>query len=221
MVAQTADSRVKRLPWCTVSIALLALMVQGDGQLAALATLDREATLSGEWWRLASGHLAHWSAAHLGWDMFGWLIAGSLCECRGPRRFRLAIGIGGPALSIALLLLQPELQLYRGLSGLLAIGLGLWTACWWREGDPVLRTLAVVLGLVFITKIVVEQFSGACLMVSASTIPPVPLAHLLGYGIGLGTGLFARQPARTAHQHSRRQEPKRPTASAASAPLLR
>ncbi|MEJ2453438.1 MAG: rhombosortase [Candidatus Thiodiazotropha sp.] len=120
---------------------------------------QREAILSGELWRLVSGHLVHMNAPHLLMNLLGlWLIwllffnresSGILCFYRLP-----AVLIGS---ALTLLALNPEVAWYRGLSGILhgLLALGLLRQC---ESQ---RLTGGVLLLLFVAKIGWEQATGA------------------------------------------------------------
>jgi rhomboid family GlyGly-CTERM serine protease len=92
---------------------------------------DRAAILSGQAWRLVTGHLVHADFAHLGWNVAGlalvaWLFA---------REFRLRdwvviLAASTAAVDLGFLLLEPQLARYVGFSGLLhglaAAGVFVW-----------------------------------------------------------------------------------------------
>lgn len=92
---------------------------------------DRAAILSGQAWRLVTGHLVHADFAHLAWNVAGlalvaWLFA---------REFRLRdwvviLAASTAAVDLGFLLLEPQLARYVGFSGLLhglaAAGVFVW-----------------------------------------------------------------------------------------------
>jgi rhomboid family GlyGly-CTERM serine protease len=119
---------------------------------------QRSAILEGEVWRLFTGHLIHLNLPHLLMNLLGlWLIwllffmhetATTLCLHRLPA---LLIGT-----SLALLLLSPELDWYRGLSGALH---GLLLLALLRQCQTQRLTGSLLLVL-FIANIYWEQASG-------------------------------------------------------------
>jgi len=79
---------------------------------------DRAAISHGEWWRLWTGHWVHFSASHLFWNLTVMLVAGAWLEHLQPGwLLRLALVVA-PLLSLVLLLGEPAMQTYGGLSGL-------------------------------------------------------------------------------------------------------
>jgi rhomboid family GlyGly-CTERM serine protease len=79
---------------------------------------ERTAILQGEWWRLWSGHWVHFSASHLGWNLAVLLGAGAWLERLQPGWLWRYILAGAPLVSAILILGEPAMQTYGGLSGL-------------------------------------------------------------------------------------------------------
>ena len=101
----------------TVSVTLIAL---GGSGWADLFRFDREAILHGQIWRLFSGHLVHLGWPHLWMNIAGLTLIWALVGRRFSTRQWLAI-LAGSALGIGLglLIFNPELDWYVGLSGVL------------------------------------------------------------------------------------------------------
>lgn len=78
------------------------------------------AALNGEWWRLWTGHLVHYSAPHLLLNVVALLPP--LVVTRAWNAIALWAAIAAPALSVALLQCSTFAE-YRGASGLIA---GVW-----------------------------------------------------------------------------------------------
>jgi rhomboid family GlyGly-CTERM serine protease len=83
-----------------------------------LLLLDREALGSGHVWRLWSGHWLHFSAPHLGWNLAVLLTAGTLLERLRPGLLVRHVIIAAPLISAAIMIFEPGLSSYGGLSGL-------------------------------------------------------------------------------------------------------
>ena len=162
-------------PWLSVTTASLAASMAA-ASLGGFAQYDRAALLRGEIWRLVTGHFAHWSPAHLGWDLLAFLVLGVLCE---RRRLLLAAVIAGTALAASLFVFRfhPEVSAYRGLS---AIDSALWTwfACFVAQRR---RTLAIVLFALFGAKLLLEVTAGPLFTHGFVVMPSV---HLIGAAIG-------------------------------------
>ena len=177
----------KRLPWiCGVFWVAACLVALLPVSILELLQYDRERILAGEVWRLYTGHFVHWTASHLLWDVAVFVSCGLMLEWI-RRRFLLAILLLGPILiSGALMILQPDMSTYRGLSALdmslfAAICLQAMRYCRFRNRG----SLWVIWGFALFTsflKPVLELFSGGALFVSnfGDGIQTSPLAHMLG-----------------------------------------
>lgn len=119
--------------------------------LVPLLRFEREAILTGEYWRLVSGHAVHLSWPHLLLNLAGLAFVYVL----GARRLNFATwwltGIFSALLIDAgFLFWTPKLQWYAGLSGVLhawfvVCVIVLWRECGWRTGAPFLALLAAKL----------------------------------------------------------------------------
>ena len=91
-----------------------------DGKELVLFKYHREDIFSGQWWRLISGHFVHVTWMHLVFNVAGlvviWLIFRDILTQRmwWMLTFGSIVGI-----DIGLLLFQPEIKWYMGLSGVL------------------------------------------------------------------------------------------------------
>jgi rhomboid family GlyGly-CTERM serine protease len=161
---------------------------------------QRDAILSGELWRLLSGHLVHVSASHLLMNLAGLWLIWLLFLNREPSYtlclFRLPTLMIGSALT--LLALNPEVAWYRGLSGALH---GLLALTLLRQCASQRLTGGILL-LLFLVKIGWEQIAGAIpgseTWISARVIVD---SHLYGAIWGGLIWLLERS-----HQHFKNQE---------------
>ncbi len=118
---------------------------------AKLMEFDRSAILGGQLWRLWTGQLCHWSMLHLAGNLAA--VAGLALVAGKPlSRWLILLPIAAPLLSLFLLASTPDLEHYRGLSGLVAM-LVVGAAV---EGGTVGRILA----LAWIGKLAFDIFSG-------------------------------------------------------------
>lgn len=102
-----------------ISLAgLLFLAARADTSFLALL-YSRAALEHGEFWRLLTGHLMHFSWTHLAADIGGFLLLGLLIEreqgTHTMLRLLLLVALGTSA---ALWLFVPQLQFYGGISAL-------------------------------------------------------------------------------------------------------
>jgi rhomboid family GlyGly-CTERM serine protease len=146
---------------------------------------------AGELWRLITGHFVHWSPGHLVWDLGTFLVLGAACEMRSRKRFSACLVGSVIAISGAIWLLLPQLEIYAGLSGIdsalfALLGADLVREQWERR-SPAALAIALALLLVFALKIGFEITTAGTVFVAdlAPGIAPVPRAHLAGALLGL------------------------------------
>lgn len=120
MTPAVADARWQRTA-LALTIALISITAQfvGDGA-TALLRFDRHLILAGEGWRLLTGNLAHLGWNHLllnvaGLALIGWLVGAAL----SPVRWLVVFVVSSLCVTAGLLLWNPELRWYVGLSGTL------------------------------------------------------------------------------------------------------
>ncbi|MBA4019785.1 MAG: rhombosortase [Pirellula sp.] len=178
-------SALRRIP-LTLGLTTAALAIAAIPDADALLQYDRTAMRVGELWRLATGHLAHWNFDHWLWDTVAFLILGAYCEFRERRMYARCLAVGTAAVSTGLILLRPDVQLYRGLSGLDS---ALFVLAAWCYGSNALRAddrtgfyAALGAAAAFLGKVAYESLSGRTLFVdsAAGCFEPLPLSHLLG-----------------------------------------
>ena len=201
---------VSAAPWTVatgllVAIASLGLVAPDPGILE----FDREALHRGELWRLLTGSFVHWSGGHLVLDLGAFLAVGLLFERSLGRRYP-AVLAGALAAVGVLLLLDPRIERYRGLSGVAA---GQYAAALaaeivrgrdeWRRrrrGSPGLHVppglaLPAAAALLFALKVATEWGSGTLLLGTerlGDLGEPLPSAHLAGVIGALGGAIAFR-----------------------------
>lgn len=185
--------RGQRLPWLTLAVAALALIVHFSPRAAALLIGERERVLAGEVWRLWTAHAVHFSVSHLAWNLLVTFAAGVWMERIASAPTRLFYGLGAPLITAAAFT-SPGLHAYGGLSGL-ATGLVVLLAV------TLIRQTAqrgwhawALLGLV-VAKIAWELTSAAPLFAEfrGAGIRPVPVAHLAGAILGATLAIGPRR----------------------------
>jgi len=188
------------LPVVTAALCLAALGVHALGLGDALQ-YERGAIAAGQIWRLFTGHLAHWSADHLVWDVAALALLGGLVERRGRGRYAGLLIAGGGAISLGLLVVDPGLAAYRGLSGLdamlfVALALDLVRdAVRSRDACGVAGGALLLAGLA--AKILAEQLAGASVFVAqVGAVEVAPLAHAIG--AAWATAVVAARATRSA-----------------------
>ncbi len=118
-IARIGDRlRCNALPFALAVTALLGQL--GGTGVINLVRYDRMAILAGQWWRVLSGHLVHVGWMHLLMNLAGLLLVWLLFGARlTQRRWLLVLVVSAAGVSAGLLLFQPELKWYVGLSGVL------------------------------------------------------------------------------------------------------
>jgi rhomboid family GlyGly-CTERM serine protease len=108
----------------TRQIPIVTLVVVGLSALIYLLPIssplayNRHAILTGEWWRMLTGHWVHFSPRHFLYDTAAFGIAGWMIEMRGHRNFGWLCVIAPVAISGTMLVCNPQLQICGGLSGM-------------------------------------------------------------------------------------------------------
>ena len=178
-----------RFPWLTTALGVATLAAWTVPGAADVLAFDRDALAAGAWWRVVTGHFVHWTTNHLVWDLGAFLVLGGLIERRSRREFGLTLVSAAAAISAGVWLFAPQLETYRGLSGL---DTALFAAIVARAGcesfarrawlSTAISTLAV---MAFVVKTTVECVGQQPLFVAAdATFVSVPLAHIVGACVG-------------------------------------
>ena len=179
-------------------IAVLAVSIYAAGPpVAEILRYDRVAVLTGQAWRLLTGHLVHADAMHLAWNLAGLLLVWFLFARDHSTRDWLVILLASTvAIDLGFLLLEPDLAWYVGFSGVLhgcmAAGLVAWLA---TARDPLTAFVAAL----FVAKLAWEHVVGPLPFTAGSiSLPVIYEAHSYGaVGGGLaGLGIFLRRHRR-------------------------
>ena len=189
---------LRHWPLLAVMLPCLLLAVGGDALRLPLR-YDRDTILHGEFWRLLTGNFVHLGAGHLLEDMAGLVLLWLLFEDALPGwRMPLAVLAGSLAVGLGLLLGDPYVSWYVGISGALDT--------LWAAGSLELIRRRDRFGWVLIAfllaKLTYEQLIGPLpLSVASSGGTVIVDAHLygalagalLGFGRGLPWGRIIRR----------------------------
>ncbi len=216
----------KRLPIATIVMVLVAVLVFTVPGAGECLQYDRAAIAGAESWRLVTSHFVHWSGDHLFWDVLAFAVLGWLCERSGRGSFLKCVGISAVLIPLTLWFALPQMATYRGLSGLdsalftlLATRVICQAAC---EGDRSKLAVAALVAGGFAVKVGFEFCTGTTLFVesSAAGLVPVPLAHVIGGLVGIGSGLSGRRRDFARCRWRRGCHPQPPLRSVSSGPML-
>lgn len=183
-------------PLLLVMLPCLLLALGGDALRLPLR-YDRDAVLHGEVWRLLTGNFVHLGAGHLLEDMAGLVLLWLLFADMLPGwRMLLVVLVGSLAVGLGLLLGDPGVGWYVGISGALDT---LWAA---GSLELIRRRdrFGWVLAAFLLAKLAYEQLIGPLPLSSASSGTVIVDAHLygalagalLGFGRGLPWGRIMR-----------------------------
>ena len=173
-----------RLPVVTLGLVLVAVVVHFVPALPAHLEFDRAAIAQGEWWRWLTGHLTHFEANHLAWDVGALLLLGTAAERESRRRLVWTLLASASAISAAVWWWQPQFVQYRGLSGLDSALFGLVAGALFRQGRCASALVGSLALFGIAGKSAIELATGSPVF-AAGTYAPVPLAHLVGLAAGL------------------------------------
>ncbi len=191
-----------RLPWLTLALAALAVIVHANPALTEALEFTRAEFEAGQFWRILTGHLTHFGRDHLLWDLAALLLLGALGEARDRRLFIRVLAVAAVAIGLAVWLWQTRFASYRGLSGLDSALFGLVCARQVLDGIRARHAFSTWVGglalLGFVLKCAFELLAAETVFAhSTHDLPyePVPLAHLVGLVIGMAGGFLARRPS--------------------------
>lgn len=175
-----------------IGLPIVVLIVLAAELLGLGPELEyRRPLLSGEPWRLLTGHFVHLSLLHAMLNGVALLLLGRLFAGRLRAAELWAILIGAPVLiSLVFWIAMPELGWYRGLSGALHALYFAGCVVWLRTSQGRARFLPMAALVGGMIKVLLEQPWDASFPFHAWLgAPVVPQAHLIGAVIGTATGL--------------------------------
>jgi len=185
---------LRRGPWLTLTLTALAVGVGAQ----RVFELDRSAVLLGEWWRIVTCHLVHYSSAHAFGDIAAFAVWAAIVEAISRRLLLAVLGTAALVVGLGVLLLCPAVGHYGGLSAidvalattLLAV---LATSTRFRR-IPGARLWIVLIALAHVSKAVYEIALGTAILAPdlGKGVALLPAAHLLGAAAGILAWLTPR-----------------------------
>jgi rhomboid family GlyGly-CTERM serine protease len=178
-----------------IGFPLLAALLVALELLGAGGALEyRRAVAFAEPWRLLTGHFVHLSFLHALLNAVALLLLGRLFADRLRAWEAWTIVLGAPvAISLAFRLAMPELEWYRGLSGVLHALYFAGCIVWVAATAGRARWLPIAALVAGTVKVLVEQPWDASFPVhEVLRIAVVPQAHLAGAVVGAAAGLLMR-----------------------------
>jgi rhomboid family GlyGly-CTERM serine protease len=193
VVAGAQGLILRRIPWLTALLVVVSLLIYPSDLLRGALLYDRTAILHGELWRLWTGHLVHFTPAHLVADLAIVALAGGLLELRLRKGYPWLLAGTPLIVSLAFLFGLPEMAVYGGLSALGSAMIAALAALG-LTGAKGVGPVALAVLLLLCGKIAWETAAATSLLLQWSDQPfvPVPLAHAAGALAGLGAVLLHR-----------------------------
>lgn len=164
-------------PWLLLSLIVFISLFPGEATLSWLQ-YQRLAILDGQLFRIFTGHFVHTNTYHGLVNLIGLVLIGYLSSYHmGAKDWWLGLLFSTLLVSGGLLLFDPQLQWYRGLSGVLH-GIAVLLILKARQMAGIMRAL-ILLGLV--VKLILEQSqSGFWSSEQLLGAPVIVDAHLFG-----------------------------------------
>ena len=175
-----------------ITFLILFLIIELCSCLWPVALQYNRTAIIGHWqlWRLFTGHFTHWNYEHLYWDAFTFLIASFLLFRISLIQFIFVLLFSLLFISVWILFLNPEVKLYRGLSGVdialfFSLSLSLIFSSLKKR-----RYTGMSTGIIFLSFLIIklgyEFFSGKMLFVTNQTGRKLLLsAHCAGAIAGI------------------------------------
>lgn len=181
----------------TLLITIATIIAHGAGELSPMMSIDFRNISFADLHRVGTCHLLHWSSNHLLWDLGMFATLGAIAEVHMPRRYRWTLFLSALLIPAGVMRHHPEMETYRGLSGIDTALFGLIVADLLgrrlveRDWKSAVWFSLLLIGLM--GKMLAETFAETNLFVSDTSFVPVPIAHLIGAVIGLmiGFGRYA------------------------------
>ena len=183
--AGVVAARRRQFPWRTAVLIVSGGLIYVLPGAAEYLIYNRSAVLSGEIWRLITGHSVHYSPSHLAYNLVALAIISAIIELQESHRLFLLYTVSALLIGISLLAFRPDLYYFAGASGVASAAVaycalsGLSTSGPWRA--VCLAVLVLLVG-----KISWEFLGpGSSLVGVSGDFVVVPLSHAVGAVSGL------------------------------------
>jgi rhomboid family GlyGly-CTERM serine protease len=199
--SQRSPGIVRQLPVITLLMVSAALIIVQFPEWSPWLVYDRSAILSGQIWRLFTGHWVHFSTSHLIYDSLALGVAGWIVEIQKLPNFGWMCLIAPWLISGVLLVVEPRMELFGGLSALATAAVVYLALCGLGEAGP-WRWICLATLQGFVCKMIYEIITGRMMFVTEgdNTVTVSTASHISGALIGL---MFY---GRTAFVQRRRRE---------------
>jgi rhomboid family GlyGly-CTERM serine protease len=194
----------RRIPFLTLLLIGGAVAAALFPRCAPWLVYDRTAILSGEVWRMFTGHWVHFSLRHLVYDVAPLGLAGWIIETRGLRGFGWFCALAPWAISAALLVFEPQMRFCGGLSGL-ATGALVFLALGGLSDPPPWRRVCGAVLLALAGKTLFELAAGRTVLDTLAGLPVVVsvTSHIAGAATALVLCALVLYTSPNAHEGTR------------------
>jgi rhomboid family GlyGly-CTERM serine protease len=184
--ASPSPSLKHRIPVFTLLIAIGAVAVATIPGASSELVYDRTAILSGEVWRMFTGYWVHFSTTHLLYDLTVMIVAGCIIEVEGLPHFGWLCLLTPWIVSASLLVFEPQLKFYGGLSVLATTALVYLALCGLHE-TTLWRWISLAILLVVVAKTIFEISTGHMVFLKVENVDIVVSAtgHFAGIIVGV------------------------------------
>lgn len=170
------------LPILTLSIVIGTIITYLSPALTSILVYDRTAISNREFWRLLSGHMVHFNANHLVYNLTAFVLTGWIIENKiGHKYFSLLCTFIMLVISGSLVNCEPQMIQYGGLSGLVC-GLVVYLALIEFTNRGPRRMLCLAVLLIIVLKIGLESHTGKSMLPYPQPLSFVPVweSHAIG-----------------------------------------
>lgn len=170
-----------QLPTYTLFVLVMSTLAYVLPDVASLLVFDRSAIFSGEVWRIVTGSLVHFTSTHFVYDVLAFAAAGFIIEYRRYPGSGILYVVMALSIGVSLMVLEPEMHYYGGLSGL-ACGSVAYLALYGLREKSYVRLFSAAMLVFLALKISFELYTGQSVMGDngQEVFVIMPISHLVG-----------------------------------------
>lgn len=165
-----------QIPWMTSILILLSVGIYTEPELSQQLIYSRQLVVSGDWWRVVTSVLVHYSVAHLFWNLLVLFVWGTLLELENRAIWVWLVTL--VATSNCLLLFVPQIEFFAGLSGIVVAVVSL--VCFIKISNARIKYPWIIVLLFLLSKTSYEIIVGYELFASGD-FQVLPQAHIVGF----------------------------------------
>lgn len=184
---------VDKTPWVTIMLTFVIIILYLLGQnIFDLLMFDKKAILSGEVWRILTGHLVHCTFSHLFWNIVAFIVLGFVIETRSLNKFVASLLISWIFVSVWIFFGEKTITAYCGLSGVLT---GLLVMAVYIKFKETNNKIYFFVLLATSCKIIFEIITNNAMFskLSGQVIPGAHIAGFIGGAFVICMGIFEKE----------------------------